>query len=195
MLIKICTWSGIICPSIISTPLYLHSVLIISCKSFRYWLYIIFLRYFGTITIWYLHNHFVCDKLFVLLAIKILLSQYSKTWTTLLYYLGEFFCITFYAHPHSGWLFGLLFEQTSLKALIQLLRSDRKSKTLPFVSGKCFKCVESAATLIYIQIPSSFQRYSIMCPTGAIFAAFPVFYSPVMPEASMPFTKKFCKNP
>ena len=30
---------------------------------------------------------------------------------------GEFFCITFYSHPHSGWLFGLLFEQTSLKAL------------------------------------------------------------------------------
>ena len=32
---------------------------------------------------------------------------------------GEFFCITFYSHPHSGWLFGLLFEQTSLKALIE----------------------------------------------------------------------------
>ena len=55
----------------------------------------------------------------MLLAIKILLSQYSKTWTTLLYCLGEFFCITFYSRPHSGWLFGLLFEQTSLKALIR----------------------------------------------------------------------------
>ena len=68
---KRCTWSGIICPSIISTLLYLQSVLMISCKSFRYCLYIIFLLYFGTITMWYLHNHFVCDKLFVLLAIKI----------------------------------------------------------------------------------------------------------------------------
>ena len=37
MLNKRCTWSGIICPSIISTPLYFHNVLIISCKSFLYW--------------------------------------------------------------------------------------------------------------------------------------------------------------
>ena len=105
MLSKRCIWSGIICPSIISTLLYLHKVFIISCKSFRVWLYIIFLRYFGTITIWYLHNYFVCDKLFVLLAIKILLPWFSKTWTTLLYYFGEFFCITTDAHPHSGWFF------------------------------------------------------------------------------------------
>ena len=111
---------------------------IISCKSFRYWLYIIFLRYFGTITIWYLHNHFVCDKLFVLLAIKILLSQYSKTWTTLLYYLGEFFCITFYAHPHSGWLFGLLFEQTCLKALTKIARWFIHRAIKNYSISKCF---------------------------------------------------------
>ena len=33
--------------------------------------------------------------------------------------------MTFYAHPHSGWLFGLLFEQTSLKALIKNRLSGR----------------------------------------------------------------------
>ena len=35
---NICTWSFIKCPSMISTPLYLHNVLNISPKSFLYWL-------------------------------------------------------------------------------------------------------------------------------------------------------------
>lgn len=42
-----CTWSGIIFPSSISTPLYLHSILMISCKSALYCPYIAFLLYFG----------------------------------------------------------------------------------------------------------------------------------------------------
>jgi len=69
MLTSKCTWSGIMWPSIISTPLYLHNVFIISCILSRYWLYIIFRLYFGVNTIWYLHIHFVCDKLLYWFAI------------------------------------------------------------------------------------------------------------------------------
>ena len=46
-----CTCSGIICPSIISTPLYLHNCRKISLMLALYWLYIIFLLYFGVNTI------------------------------------------------------------------------------------------------------------------------------------------------
>ncbi|MDD6022186.1 MAG: hypothetical protein PUB94_06015, partial [Oscillospiraceae bacterium] len=38
---------------------------------------------------------------------------------TLLYQTGDFFGITFNAHPHSGWLFVLLSEQNCLKTLIE----------------------------------------------------------------------------
>ena len=61
-----CTWSIIMCPSRISTHNHLHDLFIYSCKSLRYWAYITFLRYFGVNTIWYLHIHFVCAKLFAM---------------------------------------------------------------------------------------------------------------------------------
>ena len=62
------TWSAIIWPSTISTPLYLHSSRIISCKSALYCLYIAFLLYFGMNTIWYLHIHLVvCKRKFLVL--------------------------------------------------------------------------------------------------------------------------------
>ena len=65
---------------------------------------------------------------------------------------GEFFCITFYSHPHSGWLFGLLFEQTSLKAL--------KRPGNPFFGlPGCFCCLNSTAPLLFL--PFSFFQYSI----------------------------------
>ena len=70
MLSTKCTWSLIIWPSRISTPLYRHNVLMISCKLSLYWLYITFRLYFGENTMWYLQIHFVCARLFVLLAIK-----------------------------------------------------------------------------------------------------------------------------
>ena len=43
--------------------------IIITCRSARYWLYMIFLLYFGTNTMWYLQTHLVWDKLFVRFAI------------------------------------------------------------------------------------------------------------------------------
>ena len=60
-----CTWSDIKCPSIISTPLYWHNLIIISLISFLSWLYITFRLYFGVKTMWYLHIHFVCANEFV----------------------------------------------------------------------------------------------------------------------------------
>ena len=66
---KICTWSTIKCPSIISTPLYLHNFVSIFPILLLYWLSITFHLYLGVNIIWFLHNHFVCDKLFCLFAI------------------------------------------------------------------------------------------------------------------------------
>ena len=65
-----CTWSGIRCPSTISTPLYLQSSFMISFRSFRYWPYISFRLYFGVNTIWYVQYHFVCDSELALWAIR-----------------------------------------------------------------------------------------------------------------------------
>ena len=70
ILTSIWTWSGIRCPSITSTPLYPHSSLRISPIDLRYWLYIIFRLYLGVNTMWYLHIHFVCDKLLCLFAMN-----------------------------------------------------------------------------------------------------------------------------
>ena len=58
-----CTWSGIICPSKISTPFHFHKSRMYGCISARSWLLMIFLRYFRLITMWYLHTHFECAKL------------------------------------------------------------------------------------------------------------------------------------
>ena len=62
---NICTWSGQISASIISTPFLLQSVLNIFAMSCFNAPYAIFLLNFGANTIWYLHSHFVCDKLFM----------------------------------------------------------------------------------------------------------------------------------
>lgn len=58
-----CTWSGIRCPSIISIPLYSHSFLRISPMSLLIWLQIALRLYFGVNTMWYLHIHFVWERL------------------------------------------------------------------------------------------------------------------------------------
>lgn len=56
-------WSGIICPSNNSTPLCLHNSRNIT-HIWRFTLpYKILLRYFGTITTWYLQSHLTWDKL------------------------------------------------------------------------------------------------------------------------------------
>ncbi len=68
MLTSMWTWSGIRCPSIISTPLYLHRLRNISPSESLYWLYISLRLYFGVNTMWYLHIHFVCDRLCALFA-------------------------------------------------------------------------------------------------------------------------------
>ena len=54
-------------PSMISTPLYLHSLWSIVRSSFRSFPYMILRLRFGTQTIWYLHSHTVCDKLLFIL--------------------------------------------------------------------------------------------------------------------------------
>jgi hypothetical protein len=61
-------WSMHPFPSINSTPLYLHNRCRIVPISFFNLPYIILRRFFGTHTIWYLHSHTVCDKLFFILS-------------------------------------------------------------------------------------------------------------------------------
>ena len=58
-----CTWSGIKCPSMSSTPRCLHKSFMIS-PTFRFnFPYNFRCRYFGTITTWYLQSQRTCDKL------------------------------------------------------------------------------------------------------------------------------------
>lgn len=56
-------WSGIKCPSSNSTPLCRDKSRNISPTRRRNFPYNSFLRYFGTITTWYLQSHRTCDKL------------------------------------------------------------------------------------------------------------------------------------
>ena len=56
-------WSGIKCPSNIFIPRWRHKSLITSPKRFCNFPYNFLFRYFGIITIWYLHSHLTCDKL------------------------------------------------------------------------------------------------------------------------------------
>lgn len=65
-----CIWSMHTAPAMISTSLYLHSVVIISFTSCLTFPYNTFFRYFGINTIWYWHFHRVCDMLLL------------STWTT-----------------------------------------------------------------------------------------------------------------
>lgn len=56
-------WSGIRCPSLISTPFHWQSCLRISPRSLRYWLWMTFLPCFGANTMRYSQSHFVCARL------------------------------------------------------------------------------------------------------------------------------------
>ena len=103
ILTSICTCSGHISASIISTPFLLHNVLSIFAISCFNCPYATFLRYFGANTTWYLHSHFVCDRLFM------------SIWTTSFALLGwrteviialEVFCCKLkqlWSHLHSRW--------------------------------------------------------------------------------------------
>ena len=53
---------------------------------------------------WYLHIHFVWDKLFAFLAIKITFPFVMIDLNILIIAERWFFCITAVAHPHSRWL-------------------------------------------------------------------------------------------
>jgi hypothetical protein len=64
-----CTWSGIRCPSIISTTFHWLGCLRIVPRSSRYWLQMAFLPCFGQDTMWCLHIHLVCARLFAFCAI------------------------------------------------------------------------------------------------------------------------------
>ena len=57
------TWSGINCPSNISTPRCRDNSRNISPTSFFTLPYSFLFRYLGTITTWYLQSHLTCDKL------------------------------------------------------------------------------------------------------------------------------------
>ena len=60
--------------------------------------------YFGQNTTWYLHIHLVCARLFVWFAIHFtFLCAIGLNFLIVLR--KVLFCITFFAHPHSGWLF------------------------------------------------------------------------------------------
>ena len=56
-------WSGLKCPSNIPIPRCRHRSLITSPTRVRNCPYNFLFRYFGMITIWYLHSHLTCDKL------------------------------------------------------------------------------------------------------------------------------------
>jgi len=56
-------WSGIKCPSSISISRWRHKSRITCPTRFRNLPYNFLFRYFGMITIWYLHSHLTCDKL------------------------------------------------------------------------------------------------------------------------------------
>ena len=58
-------WSDMACASIISTPLYSHSLLRYLPMSVLNLAYIALRRYLGVNTIWYWQFHLVCDKLLV----------------------------------------------------------------------------------------------------------------------------------
>ena len=120
-----------ICPSIISTPLYLHNLFIIPTISRFYWLNSIFRLYLGVNTIWYLHNHFVCDKLLCLFAIiKIILSLFLSLNYSYFIKKGWFFnCLTFISHQHSGCFFRRL-------RLLNLLKPSNKK--YQFFLSYCF---------------------------------------------------------
>ena len=62
----------------------------------------IFRLYLGVNTMWYLHIHFVCDKLCAFCAI-FFSFRFTIGLNTFIVSRLEFFCITFDAHPHSGW--------------------------------------------------------------------------------------------
>lgn len=74
MLTKICTWSGIKCPSSVSLLLYTDiAPLVFYLNLFGIDYISIFLLYLGVNTIWYLHIYFVCANAFALLDKKITL--------------------------------------------------------------------------------------------------------------------------
>ena len=56
-------WSILMVPSSTSTPLYWHKRFRIVLISWRSFPNIIFRRFLGTQTMWYLHSQTVCDKL------------------------------------------------------------------------------------------------------------------------------------
>ena len=124
------TWSGIRWPSIIFTPLYLHSVIMISFMLSRYWLWIAFRLYYEVNTIRYLHIHLVCDKLLVLFAIKITFFwSFSAAWTSAVLSNQVIFCLTFAAHPPSGVVFYLFrftdwFQSHLKRAVISIMYRD-----------------------------------------------------------------------
>lgn len=68
MLTSMCTWSGIRCPSIVSAPFLWQRLLRVSPRPLRHRLQMAFLPCLGQDTMWYLHIHFVCARLFAFCA-------------------------------------------------------------------------------------------------------------------------------
>ena len=64
LILTICMWSLHASASNISTCLYSHNFLNICPMSCLIFQYITCLLYFGANTMWYLHLHLLCDKLF-----------------------------------------------------------------------------------------------------------------------------------
>ena len=136
-----CTWSGIRCPSTISTPLYLQSSFMISFRSFRYWPYISFRLYFGVNTTWYVQYHFVCDSELALWAMRHHRSfLFAVTWTlTIIEGTVMFLCNFLVIHPHSGWFIVsrttyAQLSKDSIQALLVLQSKGQGSLLLSFLA-------------------------------------------------------------
>ena len=89
-----------------------------------YWLYIIFRLYFGVNTIWYLHIHFVCDKLlywFAMLKIAFPVLYFGSLNNSIIPD-WWFFRITSISYPHSRWFFiSCLLHSIDLNLIILLI--------------------------------------------------------------------------
>ena len=74
-----CTWSGIRCPSIVSTPFHWLGCPMIVQRSSRHWLQMAFLPCFGQDTMWCLHIRSVRARLLAFCAIVLSLLSRPAT--------------------------------------------------------------------------------------------------------------------
>jgi hypothetical protein len=135
------TWSGHASASIISTPFRLHSSLKILPTSALIFLYIIFRRYFGANTIWYLHSHVVCAKLFM--------SIWAKPPSVIIVRLANQHYYTsggFFLEAEAHW------EHTCIAGGLFVPSIQKEGATTPVVAP-CY-CTYASHKLVYVYLSS-----------------------------------------